>query len=281
MEESLTAKNQDLQNELKKKDAALETRVKEINDLKSHIDDQVKQIGELQSGIDKAKQEAAHHFKRAEDLAASSQAKAAALETERKETQDLVRQKDSAIEGLEQKLTAKIKEFESLVRDKEKLLAWRDAEITDLKTQLQVLKKGIGQMSSFFRQAEVLPGIKGQDVSAAVLNDPANGKEEKALKVKPAAAKVTPTVADTPTEIVSPDLLQRITGELAEVTGVISPLASLIVSQQVAALGESMEKFPKTRLPELLENLVNEISDERQQSDFRVRLARSAQMTLN
>lgn len=281
VEESLTAKNQDLQNDAKKKAEALEARGKEINDLKSTIDGKVKQIDELESGIEKAKQEAANVAKRAEDLAESSQAKAAALESQLNETKDLARQKDSTIEGIEQKLVAKIKEFESVVRDKEKVLAWREAEITDLKTQLQVLKKGIGEMSSFFRQAEVLPGIKGQDVSTVVLDEGANGQEEQPLDTQSEVAEVTPVVADATPEIVSPDLFQRISRELAEVTGVMSALASVIVSQQVAALGESMEKFPKTRLPELLENLAKEISDERQQSAFRGRLARNTQVSLN
>lgn len=281
VEESLTAKNQDLQNDAKKKAEALEARGKEINDLKSTIDWKVKQIGELESGIEKAKQEAANVAKRAEDLAESSQAKAAALESQLNETKDLARQKDSTIEGIEQKLVAKIKEFESVVRDKEKVLAWREAEITDLKTQLQVLKKGIGEMSSFFRQAEVLPGIKGQDVSTVVLDEGANGQEEQPLNAQSEVAEVTPVVADATPEIVSPDLFQRIARELAEVTGVMSALASVIVSQQVVALGESMEKFPKTRLPELLENLAKEMSDERQQSAFRGRLARNTQVSLN
>jgi hypothetical protein len=80
---------------------------------------------------------------------------------------------------------------------------------------------------------------------------------------------------------VSPEVFQRIASELAEVTDVILPLASLIVRRQVKVLGEAMEKFPKTRLPELLESLAKEITDERQQIDFRGRLAENAQWTLN
>jgi len=87
-----------------------------------------------------------------------------------------------------------------------------------------------------------------------------------------------PIVPDAAREILSPDIFGRITGEFAEVTGVMSPLALLIVRQHVAALGESMEKFPKTRLPELLERLVTEISDEKRQVDFRARVAQNAQI---
>jgi hypothetical protein len=58
----------------------------------------------------------------------------------------------------------------------------------------------------------------------------------------------------------------------------MSPLSLLIVRQHVAALGESMEKFPKTRLPELLERLVTEISDKKRQVEFRARVAQNAQI---
>jgi hypothetical protein len=166
------------------------------------------------------------------------------------------------------------------LKDKEKVSAWREAEIVDLKAQLQVLKKGVGEMSSFFRRAEALPGIRGQDVGGTVLSVAANGKEEKPTRVQPAVAKVPPEMVDG-AEVVAPQLLQRISTELAEVTGVIAPLALVIVRQQVEGLGESMEKFPKSRLSELLGKLANDIADEKQQIDFRARLERSAQLSLN
>ena len=83
--------------------------------------------------------------------------------------------------------------------------------------------------------------------------------------------------------MVSPEIFQRIINELVQVTNVMAPLASLLVHQRAKALGESVEKFPRTRLPELLEALAKEISDddEDRQIDFRQRLAQSAQITLN
>ena len=278
LEESLTAKVQDLQNEVKKKEESLASLDNQINDLKSSIDAQLKQKGDLESAIEKAKQEAAIHAKRAEHLAESSRIKVATLESQLREKEELGRQNESTIKGLEQQLTAKIQDFESLVRDKEEQLAGRDAEINDLKSWLKLLTKGIGQMSSFFRQAEALAGIEGQDVGAAVLKEPVDGRQEKPVTVQSNVPEVMPIVPDAAREIVSPDIFGRITGEFAEVTGVMSPLALLIVRQHVAALGESMEKFPETRLPELLERLVTEISDEKRQVDFRARVAQNAQI---
>jgi hypothetical protein len=277
-EESLTAKVQDLQNEVKKKEESLASLEKQLNDLKSSIDVQLKQKGDSESAIEKAKQEAASQAKRAEQLAEISRIKVSALESQLREKEELGRQNESTIEGLEQKLTAQIQDFERLVRDKEEQLAGRDAEINDLKSWLKLLTKGIGQMSSFFRQAEALVGVDGQDVSAAVLKELVDGKQEKPVTVQANIPEVMPIVPDAAREIVSPDILGRITGEFAEVTGVMSPLSLLIVRQHVTALGESMEKFPKTRLAELLERLVTEISDKKRQVDFRAWVAQNAQI---
>jgi len=281
MEETLTAKIKNLQNDLKKKDETLATRGNEINDYQSKVDDNVKQIDELELANRKTQEEAASHAKRAEDLAESFQAKITALESQLKEKEQLTRQKDSTIKELEQKLAAKVQEFESMAKDKQDLLTRRDAEINDLKSQLKRLTKGIGEMSSFFRQAEALAGIEGQDVSTAAQNKPVDEVEEKPVAVQSNIARVTPIVADAAGEMVSPEIFQRIINELAQVTNVMAPLASLLVHQQAKALGESVEKFPRTRLPELLEGLVKEISDENRQIDFRQRLAQSAQITLN
>jgi chromosome segregation ATPase len=281
MEESLTAKITELQDDIKRKDEILVARDKEINDYKSKLDNNVKRIGELELADRKAREEAASHAERADDLAVSSQAKISALESHLKEMEELAGQKESTIEELDQKLAAKGQAFESMIKDKQELVTRRDAEINDLKSQLKRLTKAIGEMSSFFRQAEALTSFDGQDVSTAAENETVEVAEEKPAAAESNAAKVTPTVPDAAGEMVSPEIFQRITSELAEVTDVIGPLASLIVRRQVKALGESIEKFPRTRLPELLESLANEISDEKQQIDFRERLSQNAQWTLN
>src|SRR5882724_2070042 len=281
MEETLSDEIKNLQNDVKKKDETLATRGNEINDYKSKIDDNRKQIGELELANRKTQEEAASHAKRAEDLAETSQAKITVLESHLKVTEKLAHQKESTIKALEQKLTAKLQEFESMAKDKRELLTSRDSEISDLKSQLKRLTKGIGEMSSFFRQAEALADIEGQDVSTAAQNEPVGEVEEKPVAVQSNIARVTPIVADAAGEMVSPEIFQRIINELAQVTNVMAPLASLLVHQQAKALGESVEKFPRTRLPELLEGLVKEISDENRQIDFRQRLAQSAQITLN
>src|SRR2546427_500460 len=282
MEETLNDEIKNLQNDVKKKDETVGTRGNEINDYKSKIDDNVKQIGELELANRKTTEEAASHAKRAEDVAETSQAKITVFESHLKVTEKLARQKESTIKELEQKLAAKVQEFESMAKDKRELVTRRYEEISDLKSQLKRLPKGIGQISSFFRQAEALSGIEGQDVSTAAQNEPVDEVEEKPVAVQSNIARVTLIVPAAEVEMVSPEIFQRIISELVQVTNVMAPVASLIVRQQAKALGESVEKFPRTRLPELLEGLAKEISDdENGQIDFRQRLAQSAQISLN
>jgi chromosome segregation ATPase len=281
MEETLTAKIQNLQNDIKKKDETLATRDNEINDYKSKIADNVKQIGELELANRKTKEETASHVKRAEELAGRSQAKITALESQLKETEEFARQKESTIKAVEQQLAAKVQEFESMVNDKQALLTRQDLEINDLKSQLKRLTKGIGEMSSFFRQAEALTAIEEKAASTAAQNGPIDRVEEKPAVVQSNIARVTVIVPEAAGEIVPPEIFQQIISELSQATNVMGSLSALIVRRQAKALGESMEKFPRKRLPELLEGLVKEISDENRRIDFRQRLAQSAQITLN
>jgi chromosome segregation ATPase len=277
--ETLAIEVKNLRDDIKTKDETLATRDNEIEDYKSKMDNHVKQIGELELANRKTKEEAASHAKRAEDLAESSQAKMTAIESRLKETEELGRHKESSIKELEQKLAAKVQEFESMVKDKQELLTRRDSEISDLKSQSKRLTKAISEGSSFFRQAEALTGIEG--LSTAAQNETMDRVEEKPAAVQSDIAKVTPIVPGAAREMVSPEIFQEIIRELAQITNLIAPLASLIVHQQAKALGESVEKFPRKRLPELLEAIAKEISEENPQIDLRQRLAQSAQITLN
>jgi chromosome segregation ATPase len=278
IERTLTAEIKNLQNLIGKKDQMLAKRDKEMNDYRSKIDDHVKQIGELELANSKMTEEVASYATRADDLAESSQAKITALESHIKETEELARKKESGIK----ELAAKMEEVESLAKEQQDLLTRRDSEISDLKSQLKRLTTGIGEVSSFFRQAAALTGIiETQDVSPAAQDRPVEVRVEKSAAGQSNIAKVPPRISEAREEIVSPEVFQRIISELAEVTNIIGNLASLLVRRHAKALGESIEKFPRTRLPELLEALATEISDKKLQTAFRQRLAQSAQISLN
>jgi hypothetical protein len=268
-EEGLTAKIRDLQSELKKKAEASEQQRKEINTLRSEIDVVTKRATDFESIIEQVKAKAAKEAERIEHLAKSSKAKVTDLEAQLRETEAVVHEKELAIKALEHDFTAKIQQLESQVRNKDKLLANRVQQIDDLTSQLKALKNGINSMSSFFRQTECLSTIEPPAIGTVFPSMQAEA-EEKPAAPQPQSptlpAKYTDEVIH---ETVSPEFFGRMTNELAAVFG---PMASVIIRHDVAALGESMEKFPKARITELLESVTKEISNEKLKIAFRTRL---------
>jgi succinoglycan biosynthesis transport protein ExoP len=61
------------------------------------------------------------------------------------------------------------------------------------------------------------------------------------------------------------EFFDHMTSKLCEAAG---PMASLIIRDQIALLGESLESFPKTRLKELFERICVEILDQKLKRDF-------------
>ena len=212
---------------------------------------------------------------RSKDLASQKteenfNARIAALEAKLKETDEIVRAKDAAIKSLEQNNSAKIDDLENQLKNKEKLLTSRSREVIDLKSQLELLRNGIKEMSSFFKQSEVLGIIEGQDSSAV-----SRKGESKTAGEKPAGdqAKGNPKASPAPDaaqENVSAEFFEQLTVELTQTIG---PMAPLIVRDHVKGLGETMEQFPKARIKELLETVSSEILDDKVKTGFRERIA--------
>jgi len=195
--------------------------------------------------------------------------KIAPLEARLRGAEKIAQEKEAAIQALEQYSAAKVQDLESQLRDKERILASRDAQINDLTSQLHTLTHGIKEMSSFFRQAEALAAVEAPGVGAV-----ASGEQSKGGKKKPATSQftgsaVTSNTRNTAQEAVPPDFFDDITRELTEFLG---PMASMVVRERVASLGESMGKFPKARVPELLETISQEIVDDTSKANFRERL---------
>jgi chromosome segregation ATPase len=269
MEESLTAEIHGLQNELNREKEILQSRDNEINDLKSNVDVQMKQVTELEIAIKQAKAEAATEANRTEQLTETFNTKIAALEAQIRDIKEIVHGKEATIKGLEENLAAEMQNFENQLRNKEKLLAGRDAEINDLKSKLQVLTGKIQEMSSFLKQAEALATVEGQNSSTLAASEPLNGVEEKPA-ASPFKVKVPAVTSNKQTnaaqQTVSPDFFDLMSQELTVIKGSQAPM---IVREHVAGLGESMEKFPKSRLAELLESLSKEIENEPLRIGFR------------
>jgi chromosome segregation ATPase len=261
MKNSLSETIHGLQNDLKKKEEALEIRAKETNDLRFEVESQRKRLVELESAIEQAKTEAVKGLERTEQLTESSKAQIAALESQLRRTEEIVREKDSIVRRLEHELSVKMGEFDSQVTNKEKLLATRDAEIEELKSQLQVLTRGVKDMSSFFRNAEALANVGTQQSTIPPIDQPET-EEKKPVSIKDPNLTSSASSAE---ETVSPEVFNRMTDRL---TLIIGPLAPMIIRDHVAALGESMEQFPKSRVAELLELLSKEIANEKMRIAF-------------
>jgi chromosome segregation ATPase len=270
MEESFAAKVQDLENVIMKKDEALVNRDSVIRDLKSELDDRTKQIEELKIAIENAKEEAANNAKRAAHIAESAQISNAALESRLREQEELSRQKDVTISDLEQTLNTQFQDFEHLMKDKEELLASRNAVINDLKSQLNLMTQRKDQKSSFLTQAEASVSVERRETGRVAPSESVEDHQDNTVSA--ASNSATIIVPSAGREIASGEVFQRIAHEFTEASGVMGIIASLIIGQHVAALGESMASFPKRRLPELLDQVAKEIPNEDRQIEFRQRL---------
>jgi len=265
-EEKLTTENHALQNELNTAKVTLNNRDNEIKDLKSNVDVLMKQLTESENAIKQAQAEAATEANRTGQLLTDSfNTKIAALEAQLSDVKEIVRGKESAIAALEQKLSTETQAFENELRNKEELLAKRDKEINDLKSKLQVLTGKIQGMSSFLKQAEDLAAVEGQNSGTPGASETGSGVTEKPadspFRLKVPYAQTAMAQQTVPSSFF--DLMSQ------ELTGIIGPKAPAFVREHVAALGASIEKFPKSRLAELLEILSQDIVNELERISFR------------
>jgi myosin heavy subunit len=198
-------------------------------------------------------------------------ARVVALEAKLRETEEIVREKGTTIRTLEQNSAARIQDLESQVKTKDNLLVGRATEVSDLKTQLEALKNWIKEMSSFFNQSEILATVKGQNNSAVSREGESKTGQETPTATRFTGPTATSEVTDAAVEAVPPIFCNHVTRELSEMFG---PMASVMIHDHVASVGESTGKFPKARVPELLEIISREIPYESVKNSFRERLGK-------
>lgn len=243
------------------KDTQASSLSKELNAFEQMF---TQHIGRLNASI---KNEA----KDAEEVFATFRENTTMLENKLEETVNSARMKESASQKMVENLTGQIRALEEVLKKNQKTLLSRDAEINDLKSHVQFLSRGIKEVSSFFKEAEALTSLD-QPSDNVVPKEPTNGLEE-----KPAGAElkgpvvVNSKAADAAPQKVPPDFFESVTRELTESIG---PMAPMIIHDHVAALGESMEKFPNSRVRELLDTLSAEILDENRKARFRMYFAK-------
>jgi hypothetical protein len=106
------------------------------------------------------------------------------------------------------------------------------------------------------KQAEALATVEPQQMSTLALSEALSEVEKMPAKI--------PVVMSN--EQTTAELFNLMRQELAKVVG---PQAETILCERVAALGESMDSFPKRRLYDLLETLSKEIKNEQLRIGFR------------
>ena len=120
------------------------------------------------------------------------------------------------------------------------------------------------------KQAEALAFVEEQNSRTLAASEPLNGIEEKPVG-SPFEVEVPAVTSNERTNVaqqtVSPDFFDLMSQELAVIKGHQAPM---IVRKHVVTLGESTEKFPKSRLAELLETLSKEIKNEPLRIGFRM-----------
>jgi chromosome segregation ATPase len=246
-DESLRSEISNLQRALKEKEEALHSRTSEVNDLRSKIDVMAEQISQSELAVRKAQKEAASQVQEAEQVIEGLKANIIVLEATLKaqlsEPEQIVGSTDSSTEELDQE---------------------RDPAI-DLNGHLQTQRNGMEVM------AEAFANLQTQAMAKVVAGESGEAVEEKSSTFQ--SAGVTHLLTEAPGETVSLEVFVGIIAEFSKFANVIETIASLIVRDHVKTLGESMEKFPPKRLPELLESLSNEISHNDCETAFRERFA--------
>jgi hypothetical protein len=248
LEKNLNAEIRDLQSVVTNKDQALETRETEVNDLWSKIDVMAEQMSQSELAVRKARREAATKVQEAEQVIEGLKANIIVLEAT---------------------LKAQLSEAEQIVGSTadlsiNELDQDRNTPAIDLNGDLQPERNGTEVM------AEAFANLQTQAMAKIVAGESGETVEEKSSTFQ--SAGVTPFLTEAARETVSPEVFVGIIAEFSKFANVIETIAALIVRDHVKTLGESMEKFPQRRLPELLESLSNEIPNDKLKADFRERL---------
>ena len=259
-EQGLNARIRTLEDELKKKKQTLQKREKEIQELRANAEVMSKKAAELETAGKQARTEAETEAHRVEQITRDFNEKIAVLDQQLRESTENLGAKESAIAALEQKLATSTRQLETRLKDKETLLAARDHEISDLRSQLELLTRGVKEMSSFFKQAAALGGVS--PVENAMTDSSSTDQTTPAAPVsgESNAAGIRHDSA------VPSTFFEALTRELTHIIGAMAPV---ILRDHLAALGESAETFPAGKLRELFDLLNNEIVNRNLKNRFR------------
>jgi len=201
----------------------------------------------------------------AEQVAESSRAKIILLETQLDESEKIMRAKEASVKQLVARLHEKIQQLEWQASKSEELLADRERQVKDFKFKLRVLKNWIGEMSPFFRQAEeALLAVDIEERDSGGTGERRTRVDQRCTAIAN-GREIFSNLTQTAHEIAPKQFFDRMTIALGHLLG---PRAAVIIRGHVAALGESVEQFPKSRAAELVEIVSQEITDENLKMGF-------------
>ena len=269
------------------------TPITRLNSTESSLDDAVTLfeagiadcVGALKFCVKEAEAVATEKVRRANKVIQNLNRNIAALDGRIKDMEESANKQALAVQKKEDTLVCKIHELEDKLQKKTKITESRVAEVTVLKYKIDSQAKRLVELESTIRRVKEEAGRI--NVSEEELTD---SKKTCLKKDEHSNAKVQLTENKPPhkeshffdkdnesktfqerDETVSPFGLASITAELVEFIG---PMASVIVHDHVAALGESKERFPKARVTELLDLITREVEDESVRSALRDRLSK-------
>jgi DNA repair exonuclease SbcCD ATPase subunit len=168
VEESLRIEIGDLQRAIEKKEEAHESRISEVHDLRSKLDDMAKQVTNLEFVIEQARREAASKAQEAEQVVDDLKANISGLGSRLKETEDTLDRKDAAIQSLERNLTAEMGDLQSVVTNKDQALKSREAEVNGLRSKLDIMAEQISQSQLAVHQAKREAASKIQEAEQVI-----------------------------------------------------------------------------------------------------------------
>ena len=223
-------------------------------------------MGKFKVAVKEREAVVTNEVQHAEQIIEGLRSDVGALDATLKKTDETVQATEARFKALEQSLDARIEALEEQMQRSAKLVSERDRQINYLRSQVKLLRNGVKDASSFFRQAQeaLQSSIELEDVGTAA-PDKHLVQEEKEIAPKTNGTAVA-TNGKTVREIVSPKFFDRMTVALSHVVG---PKASTLVRDHIAELGESIEAFPKARVPELVDTVSRDIPDENLRIGFR------------